>query len=310
MKKIWNFLKWHFINDFNPRYYATILIFLAICLTLNYAFDFEDDYLEVMTGYTKFFSYLAFYGIPYFFALITYVIFNNKKEVLWQSEFWIKSTFAITIMSLDSSMPYLDYLTDAFFHPDTRFWGYKVAINGTSFITVFIPILIFYYIYDRDKKHRYGLNTYTFDASPYFTMLLIMLPLVIIASFNDSFMRQYPMYKITSAHLHLVVPEWVTVAIYEVAYGLDFVTVEYLFRGFMVIGMMSLLGRGAVLTMVVIYCFLHFGKPAGEALSSIVGGYILGVIAYETKSVWGGIIVHMGIAWMMEAVAFIHKALL
>ena len=115
------------------------------------------------------------------------------------------------------------------------------------------------------------------------------------------------MYKTSGAHIHLGVPEWVTAATYEIAYGLDFITVEYLFRGFMVIGMMSVLGRGSVLSMAVIYCFLHFGKPAGEAISSIVGGYILGVVAYETQSIWGGIIVHMGIAWMMEAIAFLHK---
>jgi membrane protease YdiL (CAAX protease family) len=115
------------------------------------------------------------------------------------------------------------------------------------------------------------------------------------------------MYKTSGAHVHLNVPEWVTVAGYEIAYGLDFITVEYLFRGFMVIGMMTILGRGAVVTMAVVYCVLHFGKPAGEAISSVFGGYMLGVVAYETRSVWGGIIVHMGIAWMMEVVAFIQK---
>jgi hypothetical protein len=34
----------------------------------------------------------------------------------------------------------------------------------------------------------------------------------------------------------------------------------------------------------------------------------LGVIAYETKSIWGGIIVHLGIAWMMEVIAFTQKS--
>lgn len=134
-----------------------------------------------------------------------------------------------------------------------------------------------------------------------------MLPLIILASYNPAFIRQYPMYKTSAAHIYLGVPEWVTVAAYELAYGLDFVTVEYLFRGFMVLAMTQFLGRSAVITMAVVYCVLHFGKPAGEAMSSIFGGYILGVVAYETKSIWGGVIVHMGIAWMMEIVAFVRK---
>ena len=74
-------------------------------------------------------------------------------------------------------------------------------------------------------------------------------------------------------------------------------------------GLAQILGRHAVLPMAVIYCFLHTGKPPGEAISSIFGGYILGVIAYETKSIWGGIIVHVGIAWMMEVIGFTQKAL-
>ncbi len=74
----------------------------------------------------------------------------------------------------------------------------------------------------------------------------------------------------------------------------------------MVIGMANVLGRGAVMAMASVYCLLHFGKPAGEAISSIFGGYILGVVAYETRSIWGGIIVHMGIAWLMETVAYLR----
>ena len=82
---------------------------------------------------------------------------------------------------------------------------------------------------------------------------------------------------------------------------------EFFFRGFLVIGMISLLGRGAVLPMACVYCFLHFGKPMGEAISSIFGGYILGVVAYETRGIWGGVIVHVGIAWLMELAAFTQK---
>jgi membrane protease YdiL (CAAX protease family) len=117
------------------------------------------------------------------------------------------------------------------------------------------------------------------------------------------------MYKSNNAYLLLNVPEWVTALTYEIAYGLDFITVELLFRGFLVIGMIKILGRNAIVPMAVIYCMLHFGKPMGEAISSIFGGYILGVVAYETRSVWGGIIVHMGIAWLMEIIAYGQKLL-
>lgn len=307
MKKIWKFLVHHLREDFHAGQYAATAVLLAICLSLNYSVDFEDRYLELLEGFTKYFAYFFFYSIPYFGAVYIFARFKNQLGIFSEKWFWIKSLFGISVLSLDASLPYLDDLLNYLSNPRVQYWLYKVVMNGISFITVFIPILIFYYAYDKLEGHRYGLSSYKFDARPYFVMLLIMLPLIIMASYNPAFIRQYPMYKTSQAHVHMGVEEWVTVVIYEIAYGLDFITVEYLFRGFLVLAMAQFLGRGAVITMAVVYCVLHFGKPAGEAMSSIFGGYILGVVAYETKSVWGGIIVHMGIAWMMEVVAFLRK---
>jgi hypothetical protein len=307
MKKIWKALVRHLREDFQPMQYGLTFGFLFLCLITNYAFDFEDNYLETLSGFKKFFSYFLFYSVPYFTAIWIFTISKNQRHIFSQKDFWLTSLFAISILTLDGSLPYLDEFLNSRSNASIRLWLYKVVVNAISFVTIFIPILIFYYTREKNINHRYGLNSQNFDARPYFLMLLIMLPLIIAASYNPAFIRQYPMYKTSSAHIFLGVPEFVTAGIYELAYGLDFVTVEYLFRGFMVLAMAKFLGRSAVLTMAVVYCVLHFGKPAGEAFSSIFGGYILGVVAYETKSVWGGVIVHMGIAWMMELVAFIRK---
>jgi membrane protease YdiL (CAAX protease family) len=188
-----------------------------------------------------------------------------------------------------------------------QLWAYKVFINTLGIFTIIIPLFIVYWAFDRNQNHYYGLFPKRFDARPYFYMLLIMLPIMITASFHPSFQRQYPMYKVSEAHEILQVPEWFTMLIYEFVYGFDFVTVEFLFRGFLVIGMIEILGRHAVLAMAVTYCFLHYGKPPGEAVSSVLGGYLLGVIAYETRSIWGGVIVHVGIAWMMEIIGLVQK---
>ncbi|HEY0656599.1 MAG TPA: CPBP family intramembrane glutamic endopeptidase, partial [Chryseosolibacter sp.] len=294
MKKIWKFLLNHIRTDFHAGQYAATVLLLAVCIVLNYSVDFEDRYLEYLGGFTKYFAYFIFYSIPYFGAIFIFAFFKKRLSIFSDKLFWTKSLFGVAILALDASLPYLDDVLNYLSNPRIQYWLYKVVMNGISFVTVFIPILIFYYAYDKHEGHRYGLSSQQFDARPYFIMLLIMLPLVIAASYNPAFIRQYPMYKVTGAHLHLGVDEWVTVAIYEIAYGLDFITVEYFFRGFLVLAMAQFLGRSAVITMAVIYCVLHFGKPAGEAMSSIFGGYILGVVAYETKSVWGGIIVHMG----------------
>jgi hypothetical protein len=309
MKKIWDFLKNHLQQDFHLTHYFSVVLLLAILLAINYTYDFEDEYLSYLTGFPKLLNYFVFYSVAYFSAVVLYAFFRKRIQIFSSPEFWIKSFFGLALLSLDSSVPFLQPLLRKTVPKEMLYWSFKVANNLVSFFTVFFPILIFYWVYEKKNKDLYGLRPRNFDVKPYFTMLLIMLPLMIAASGTDGFQRQYPMYKTSDAHEYLGVDEWVTVAIYEVAYGLDFITVEYLFRGFMVVAMMGVLGRASVLAMAVLYCTLHFGKPMGEAISSIFGGYILGVVAYETRSVWGGVIVHMGIAWMMEVIAFLSKAM-
>jgi hypothetical protein len=309
MRKIWTYLKQHIRHDFSLTYYSSIAAVLIVLLFFNYSIDFEDSYLESLNGLVRWLAYFTFYGAGYFLTTAILVVLKKQKTLFSNRSFWLRSLFGLLVLSLDSSTPYLrDFIND---HaaPAVSYWSYKVTVNGISFFIVLLPLISFYWYFDKKEGDYYGLRNRHNDLKPYWFLLAIMVPLLVAASFLDGFQQQYPMYKTSSAHLYLNVPEWVTVLGYEIAYGLDFITVELLFRGFFVIGLIHVMGRGAVVPMAVIYCMLHFGKPAGEAISSIFGGYILGVIAYETRSVWGGIIVHMGIAWLMELIAFGQRAL-
>jgi hypothetical protein len=66
------------------------------------------------------------------------------------------------------------------------------------------------------------------------------------------------------------------------------------------------LGSGAIWVMVAVYVFIHFNKPMFEAIGSFFGGYILGVIAYYSRSIYGGIFIHIGVALLMELFAFLQ----
>jgi hypothetical protein len=57
------------------------------------------------------------------------------------------------------------------------------------------------------------------------------------------------------------------------------------------------------------YCVFHFGKPAGEAVGAFFGGYALGVLAIHSRSVLGGLIVHLGVAMLMETMGYLHHYL-
>jgi hypothetical protein len=145
-----------------------------------------------------------------------------------------------------------------------------------------------------------GLTTRGFNARPYFFLLLLLVPVIVLASTQPDFLRVYPKVKniaFLNGHAHLV---WPWRLLYEFYYGLDFLSIELFFRGLLVIGLARYAGATAILPMAVFYCTIHFGKPLGECITSFFGGLILGVLAMRTRSILGGLMVHLGLAWMME----------
>ncbi|MDL5047121.1 CPBP family intramembrane metalloprotease [Oscillatoria amoena NRMC-F 0135] len=306
MRKILNYLTNHLREDFNPIRYGLTFLFLALSVYLNYRFDFEDSFLDTQPELLRIAYYFLTHCVAYFIPVAFYV--GIQKNIIFHSRgFWVRSLMALFFLSIYRSLPYLDDLIRILTDRETQWYAYKIGKNIAGVCILILPFLLFYRIRDTQLKHRYGLNAMRFDFRPYFLMLLLMVPLIAAASFLPDFQEQYPRYEANKAHLHIGVAEWVTALVYELSYGLNFVSIEFFYRGFLVIGMMGVLGRGGVLAMASLYCFLHFGKPMGEAISSIFGGFILGTIAYQTRSIWGGVIVHVGIAWLMELAAFVQQ---
>lgn len=136
-------------------------------------------------------------------------------------------------------------------------------------------------------------------------LLLCMIPLLVFASTQSDFLAYYPrLKKLTAESAPLY-----KLFVYELCYGLDFISIELFFRGFMIMAFTKYVGINSVLPTACFYLAIHFGKPVGEAVSSFFGGTILGVIAYHSRSIYGGVIIHLGIAWLMEAGGLIGNLL-
>lgn len=137
----------------------------------------------------------------------------------------------------------------------------------------------------------------------YLWLLLGAVPLVAFAASQASFSNYYPFFARIFPPDHVAFEQsadlW-RVAVFELFYALDFFSTELFFRGFLVLAFVRWLGPAAILPMAVFYVTIHFGKPLGETISSFFGGYLLGIFAYYSRSIWGGVLVHIGLAWMME----------
>ncbi len=143
-----------------------------------------------------------------------------------------------------------------------------------------------------------GLTFKNFQLSPYLVLLGCMIPLIALASMRPDFLHSYPKYEVLN---FLPSVRWYDRLFFEISYGIDFLTIEVFFRGFIVLAFAHFVGKDAILPMAAFYCVIHFGKPIPECISSYFGGLILGVLTFETQTIIGGLFVHVGIAWMMEA---------
>jgi membrane protease YdiL (CAAX protease family) len=74
---------------------------------------------------------------------------------------------------------------------------------------------------------------------------------------------------------------------------------EFLFRGYMLFGLEKSIGKSAIFVQAIPFVLLHFGKPFLETLACIPGGFILGYVAYRTRSFLPCFIIHFGVYVMM-----------
>lgn len=151
----------------------------------------------------------------------------------------------------------------------------------------------------------FGLKLRGASWKTYLTLLLIVAPFVIAASYGSGFQAKYPYYRLQPGE-----PLWPRFVSWEILYALNFFGIEYFFRGFLIHGLRRELGHAAVFIPIIPYLTIHFGKPLPEAIGSIITGFVLGTLSLGTRSVWGGVMVHAAVAVGMDVLSVYHQGLL
>ncbi|WP_299247872.1 CPBP family intramembrane glutamic endopeptidase [uncultured Cytophaga sp.] len=309
MKKIITLLSNYIRYELKATYLINLLLFLIPITALNYYFNFESGILKTCNKEWYFFILCFFYyAIPLFYAVLVYAIQFNKKELFKNKRFLFLICFFPAIMAFDEAFHWHHELANGIQDEILKYYIKKVLNQSVRFVTYFLPILLYYIFLEKENNNFYGLAFKKSDLKPYLFMLFgIMMPLIVLVSFTDDFQSAYPVYNMSQFKEQLPGTHFQQVALYESMYLFDFINIELLFRGIMIHALYKYMGIECVLAVATVYCTFHFGKPVIETASSFFGGTILGILSLRTNSLMGGIIVHAGIALMMELASFAHQ---
>ncbi len=311
MRKIIGYFKSFWKEEVKLSYLLVIIGFLALSIFFEYNYKLTSNILHpYRKTHSHYFANIIFFSIPVLFSVLAYIYFYKRADLFKNTTFWFVLLYIVSAFSLrgyvyqhrDWIIAMNDGVSDGFL--------IRSSNQVIKALLVFVTVFVFWKVSGHSRETAfYGFKLRGVDIKPYFILLLFMLPLIAIASTQADFLRKYPTFA-TFIKGSLYDPvTFVKLIFYEFLYGFDYVAIELFFRGFVLYAISRFLGKGAIIPMATMYVFIHFGKPMGETISSFFGGIILGVIAYETNSIIGGIIVHCGIAYMMEIGGFLGNSM-
>ncbi len=154
--------------------------------------------------------------------------------------------------------------------------GFVGAITAKSIermlFHLIIPLLIIVLAF-RDRPSEYGFSFGKWKEGLLWTVgaMVVLAPILYFASRTPAMVRFYAGIERSVGHV-----------VYTSA--LDLLGCEFLFRGFLLFGLLRVAGPNAVLLQAVPFALGHLGKPELETMSALFGGVGFGYVAWRTRS--------------------------
>ena len=163
-------------------------------------------------------------------------------------------------------------------------------------------------IFARKKLREFGFRAFSNikkELYIYGLFILIMAPIVYLASTMSEFKHIYPFYK-----LHKNETLWPAFYIWEFVYFIQFVSLEFFFRGFIIHGTKKVFGFYSIFVMMVPYCMIHYTKAFPEEMSAILAGIALGALSLRKNTIGTGIALHYTVALSMDLLSLYNQGFL
>ena len=170
-----------------------------------------------------------------------------------------------------------------------RYYHLNIALPPASQLIYYLPVpLAAGWLLFRDKPWDYGIRTGHWKLG--IVAIAVGLAIMALVLYGVSKLPEFRSYY------HRYAIDWPELLLDTALYMFPW---EFLFRGYMLFGLERSIGKSAIFVQTIPFVLLHFGKPFLETLACIPGGFILGYVAYRTRSFLPCFIIHFGIYLMI-----------
>ncbi len=170
---------------------------------------------------------------------------------------------------------------------------------GSEFALFFLLLIPVILLLHRKPLQSFGVTPgdWRFGLKVSLLFYAVMLPILWVVSASPAFQDVYP-------HSQIVRSDWTLFLLYEAAFILYFIGWEFIWRGYMLFGLLPHTGASvAVLAQMIPFVILHYGKPMPETFGAIAAGIALGALSIRTRSFWYAVLIHWSVMLTIDLLA-------
>ena len=195
-------------------------------------------------------------------------------------------------------------------------WDQEWLAFAAGFVLlVLVPCALITFVFHHDLRD-YGLglparNRVRLSVFSALFLLVASLPAFLLSTGDEGMQATYPLYRGSLEGWDFVV--------YELGYVLFFIAIEFMFRGFLLLGLFSskdrdaapeaagergplLFGYYALFVAMLSYTAWHLAKPTPELLGTLVWGPVAGAVVLLTRSIWPVVAVHFALNVVLDLI--------
>jgi hypothetical protein len=221
------------------------------------------------------------------------------KTLSFKESFIFISVALITFVSMYYSTP--GFFRRTFEVENVKFYSHLYWFSADGFLMLVVPVILVLFVL-KGKLSDYGfrLGDLKFGLISSAVFLIVMLPVIWIASGSETFASAYPQGGV-------FVRENADVLLYyELFIGFYMFAWEFFWRGYMLLGLKDRFGYYTIFIQMIPFFILHRGKPELEVFASIFAGLVLGIQALRANSFLYCFLVHWIIMIFIDTISVLR----